>query len=426
MSIRLAYGRTGLRLDLDPAWDVTVAEPRDIPSLLDPQAAIRGALRAPLESRPLRAQMQPGMKVGVVFSDITRPTPNALMLPVVLEELEAAGVAREDIVLFNALGTHRANTEAELRYMLGETLLGNYRLVQNDAFDQRTQVYLGQTARGHPVWLNRELMACDMKVLTGFIEPHFFAGFSGGGKALMPGMAGQQTVLGNHDAGMIAHPQATWGVTHGNPIWEEVHEVAQKAGRLFLLNLALNNDKRVTQVFAGELAAAHNAGCAFVKQTAMVPVAQPFDIVITTNSGYPLDQNLYQSVKGMSAAAQVVKKGGAILIAAECCDGLPEHGLYSQLLREARNPRELLERVSAPGFLKQDQWQVQIQAQIQLKAEVYVYSGYLTDDQVLGALLLPCPRIETTMRALLERHGPQAKICVLPQGPQTIPYVSAC
>jgi len=426
MPLRLAYGKTGLDLDLDPAWDVTVAEPRDLPGLPNHRAAIRKALRAPLGSRPLRDQVQPGMKVGIVFSDITRPTPNVLMLPVVLEELEAAGAARKDVVLFNALGTHRANTDAELGYMLGETLVANYRLVQNDAFDQRTQMYLGQTARGHAVWLNRELMACDLKVLTGFIEPHFFAGFSGGGKALMPGMAGQQTVLGNHDAGMIAHPQATWGVTHGNPIWEEAREVAQKAGRLFLLNLTLSNDKQITCVFAGDLAAAHDAGCAFVKQTAMVPVAQPFDIVITTNSGYPLDQNLYQSVKGMSAAAQVVKEGGAILIAAECCDGLPEHGLYGQLLREARNPRELLQRVRAPGFLKQDQWQVQIQAQIQLKAEVYVHSRHLTDDQVLGALLLPCPRLETTVRALLERYGPHAKICVLPQGPQTIPYVSAC
>jgi nickel-dependent lactate racemase len=264
-------------------------------------------------------------------------------------------------------------------------------------------------------------MACDLKVLTGFIEPHFFAGFSGGGKAIMPGMAGQRTVLGNHDAGMIADPRATWGVTHGNPIWEEVQEVARQAGRLFLVNVTLNRDKAI---FAGDLAAAHAAGCAFVGRSALVPVPRPFDIVITTNSGYPLDLNLYQAVKGMSAAAQVVRPGGAIIIAASCWDGIPEHGLYGQLLRAAASPRELLDRITAPGFLEQDQWQAQIQAQIQLKAAVYVRSDGLTDAQIRSALLQPCRRIEETVADLLGRFGPHATICVLPEGPQTIPYIA--
>ncbi len=422
MHIRLAYGKTGLVIELPDDQPVTVVEPQFVPGLPDPREALRQALRTPLSSPPLRDLATPTDKVGIIFSDITRPTPHDLMIPAVLEEL--AHLPKENITLFNASGTHRPNTEAELRQMLGDVLVDGYRIVQNNAFDPSTQVRLGATSRGHEVWLNRELAACNLKVLTGFIEPHFFAGFSGGGKALMPGMAGLRTVLGNHDAGMIGNPNATWGITWGNPIWEEVREVALQADRLFLLNVTLNKDKAVTGVFAGNLDAAHAAGCAFVKQTAMVAVPKPFDIVITTNSGYPLDLNLYQAVKGMSAAARVVRQGGAIIIAADCWDGIPDHGLYGQLLREASSPQALLDRICAPGFLEQDQWQAQIQALIQLRAEVYVRTDHLTDDQIRSALLEPCARIEDTVAELLNRFGSQATICVLPEGPQTIPYVT--
>ncbi|MGC8781955.1 MAG: nickel-dependent lactate racemase [Anaerolineae bacterium] len=421
MRIRLAYDKTGLWIELPDDLDVTVVEPAFVPGLPDPAAALRAALAAPIAATPLRELVRPGERVGVIFSDITRPTPNRLILPTVLAELSR--VPGVEVTLFNALGTHRSNTDAELRDMLGDEIVERYPIVQNNAFDPTTQVRVGVTSRGHEVWLNAQLMACDLKVLTGFIEPHFFAGFSGGGKAIMPGMAGLRTVLGNHDARMIADPRATWGVTEGNPIWEEIQEVAQQAGRLFLVNVTLNREKQITGVFAGDLRAAHAAGCSFARRAAMAAVPQPFDIVITTNSGYPLDLNLYQAVKGMSAAAQVVRPGGAIIIAASCWDGIPDHGLYGRLLREAASPQELLERINAPGFLEQDQWEAQIQAQIQLQAEVYVRSHNLTDEQITAALLRPCHRIEDTVAELLQRYGRRARICVLPEGPQTIPYI---
>jgi len=429
MKLQLAYGKHGLPLELPDAWNVTVIEPRFVPGLPDPAAALHAALASPIGAPPLQNLVKSTDRVGIVFSDITRATPHGLILPAVLDAL--AHVPPEQITLFCALGTHRPNSAAELRTMFAtsgtaataERLL-RYCIVQNDAFDPATQVHAGVTSRSHDIWLNREIAACDVKVLTGFIEPHFFAGFSGGGKALMPGMAGLRTVLGNHDAGMIADPNATWGVTHGNPIWEEVMEVAHSVGGVFLVNVALNKHKAITGVFAGDLDQAHAAGCAFVRATAMVPVPHPFDIVVTTNSGYPLDMNLYQAVKGMSAAARVVKEGGAIICAAECADGIPEHGLYGHLLREAQNPRELLDRIMAPGFLQQDQWQAQIQAQIQRKAAVYVYSDCLSDEQIGDALLLPCRDIVAILAQLRERYGPHASICMLPEGPQTIPYVA--
>jgi nickel-dependent lactate racemase len=384
-------------------------------------AALRDALQSPISAPALRDMVKSTDKVGIIFSDITRPTPNSVILPAILAEL--SHLSPDNIILFLALGTHRQNSESELRGMIGDDIYEKYQIVQNNAFDRSEQVYLGQTNHGQAIWLNQELLNCKIKILSGFIEPHFFAGYSGGGKAIMPGMAGQGTVLGNHNAGMIANPKSVWGITHHNPIWEEIHEVTDKIDGTFLVNVSLNKDKEITGVFAGDLRDAHTKGCDFVKQSAMVAVDKQFDIVLTSNSGYPLDLNLYQAIKGVSAAAQVVKEGGSIIIAAECWDGIPEHGLYGQLLREARSPKELLENILQSPTTQQDQWQAQIQAQIQLKADVYVFSDNLTDEQIKDALLNPCRNIEQTVSELLKKYGQDANICVLPEGPQTVPYI---
>ena len=422
MRVKLAYGKSGLWIELPDEAHVAVIEPRFTPGLADEAVALTAALRNPLAAQPLAQAARATDRVGIIFSDITRATPHRLILPAVLAEL--AHVPREQITFFVALGTHRPNTAAELRSMLGDQILDGYRIVQNNAFDRSTQIHVGHSSRGNDIWLNAELLACDVKVLTGFIEPHFFAGFSGGGKAIMPGMAGLTTIFGNHSAKMLGDPRATWGITQGNPIWEDVHEVAGYVGGLFLVNVTLNREKQITGVFAGDLVAAHRAGCEVARSIAMAPVAAPFDLVITTNSGYPLDLNLYQTVKGMSAAAQVVRPGGTIIVASECWDGIPEHGLYGRLLADAGSPERVLEMVNAPGFERLDQWQVQIQAQIQQRADVYVYADGLTNEQIAKALLRPCRSIEATVSALLERYGPQATVCVLPEGPQTIPYVT--
>nr|HID13147.1 nickel-dependent lactate racemase [Anaerolineae bacterium] len=420
MRVRLAYGREGLWVDL-PDRNVTVVEPRFVEGLPDEEAAIVQALRQPLDSPPLRELVKPEDTVAVVFSDITRPTPNDRLLPPLLAEL--SHLPREQIVLINALGMHRQNTEEELRGMLGADIVGNYRIVQHDAWDESGLVNLGRTRFGHEILVNRTYAEATVKILTGFIEPHFFAGFSGGPKAVLPGVAGVRLVLENHSAAMLDHPGATWGVTVGNPVWEEMLEVALKTAPAFLLNVTLNRERAITGVYAGSLQVAHRAGTAAVRQTAMVRVDAPFDIVITSNSGYPLDLNLYQAVKGMSAAAQVVREGGSIIIAAECWDGVPDHGEYKKILQMADSPQALLEVIRRPGFLMVDQWEAHVQARVQCRAEVYVKSRYLSETEIRGALLRPCRQIEETLVELLARYGPDARICVLPEGPQTIPYV---
>jgi nickel-dependent lactate racemase len=421
MHVKLAYGHEGLTVDLPE--QTHIVETRFTPGLPDEATAICEALRQPIGSKPLADKVKPGQTVVIEHSDITRPTPNDRLLPVLLAELESAGIARQDITLLNALGTHRRQTEAELRLMLGDNIVDHYRCLQHDPHDDANLVALGVTSLGNPVRVNRHFLEADVRILTGFIEPHFFAGFSGGPKGVLPALAGAESVQTNHNREMIAHPNATWGVTTGNPIWEEMREVALLTNPTFLLNVTLNRQREITAVFGGDMLAAHAAGCEFARKSAMAGVAAPYDIVITTNSGYPLDQNLYQAVKGMSAANQVVRDGGAIIIAAACQDGLPDHGRYAALLAEAGSPQRMLEMIARPGFSEPDQWQVQIQAMIQLRASVYVYSDGLTDGQIERALFIPCRNIEETVAHLQQKYGPAARICAIPDGPQTIAYL---
>ena len=422
MRIKLAYGRDGLSVDL-PEHRIEIIEPHFTPGLPDESAAIQAALRQPISAPPLRELVRREDDVVIVFSDLTRPMPNDRVLPVLLHEL--SHVPSQNITLMNALGTHRPNTDAELRSMLGDSIVDGYRIVQHDCLDQNNLTRIGTTRFGHEVWLNKAFLEARVKILTGFIEPHFFAGFSGGPKAVLPGVAGETTILGNHSGPMIAHPSTNWGITAGNPVWEEINEVANRAAPTFILNVTLNKDRAITGVFAGDMKEAHRRGAEFARSQAMVDVRQAFDIVITTNAGYPLDLNLYQAVKGMSAAAQIVKPGGSIIVAAECWDGIPDHGEYKNLLHKARSPEELLSIVNRPGFLLRDQWEAQAQAQIQLKADVYLKSSFLSDEEIRKALLKPCASIEDTVAELINRYGPESSICVLPEGPQTIPVLRA-
>jgi len=421
VKIKLAYGKEGLDIILPDNLNVDVVEPRYREGLPDQAAAIEEALLKPIDSKPLRDLAKQSGTVGIVINDITRPMPYKLILPILLRELR--GLSDEQILLFNATGTHRPNTEVELREMVGDEVFRRYRIIQNDARDRPSYKLVGTSRSGNEIRLHKEYLNCETRILTGFIEPHFFAGFSGGGKAVTPGLALLETVLKNHSVKNIDHPKATWGVTYGNPIWEEIQQAALLSPPSFLLNVALNRDKEITAVFTGDFRKAHERGCAYVKKNAMAAVEKPYDIVITSNSGYPLDLNMYQAVKGMSAAAQVVKKGGSIIVAADCRDGIPDHGDYGELLLEAESPESLLKTIRKQDFTRQDMWQAQVHSLVCQKADVYFHSRNLSDEQIERAFLKPCSRVEETVEKLLHKYGRDASICVLPEGPQTIPYI---
>tara|TARA_B110000467_G_scaffold149258_1_gene155757 strand:- start:818 stop:2077 length:1260 start_codon:yes stop_codon:yes gene_type:complete len=419
MTVNLAYGSGHLPIEV-PNDRTTVIEPANITSLADEQAAVLGALQKPIGSQPLLERISPETKICIAFTDITRATPNDRIIPWLLEHL---GGPNDNITLLNQLGTHRPNTKEELEIMLTPEVVANYRVLNHEPENPDALVQVGTTADGTPALLNRHIVEADLRIITGFIEPHFFAGFSGGVKGIMPGCAGLETVMSNHGAKNIGDPQATFGITEGNPLWEELRDIALKAGPSFLFNVTLNEQRGITNVFAGDIIEAHKSGCAFVKKSAMQPVGQAFDIVVTTNSGYPLDLNLYQGVKGMSAGARVLKEGGTLILAAECREGVPGGSPLDELLRSADSIEEILAKLSTPGFVRPEQWQAQIQALVQRKAEVLVRCEL--DDATLRAChLAPCADISAEVAKRLAKLGPDARVAVLPQGPLTIPYLA--
>ena len=420
MKVRLAYGQGWLTIDL-PDGRTTVIEPAHNPGLPDEKGAVLKALANPIGAKPLREAIKPTDKVCIVFTDITRATPNERIIPWLLEHL--SNVPKENITLLNSTGTHRPNTKAELEKMLTTEVVRNYRVINHECEKHEDLVQLGTTRDGTPAMINRHVVEANVRIITGFIEPHFFAGFSGGIKGIMPGCAGLETIMSNHGAKNIGHPNSTFGVTAGNELWEELRDIALRVGQSFLFNVTLNEQRQITGVFAGDIIEAHKVGFEFVRRSAMQKVKSTFEVVVTTNSGYPLDLNLYQGVKGMSAGARILEPGGTLILACECREGVPANSPLDKLLRSASSSEEILAMLATPGFVRPEQWQAQIQALIQRRATVLLHSS-LPDEIVKTAFLTPCPDISAEVGRRLEQAGPNARVAVLPQGPLTIPYLA--
>ena len=421
MNVNLAYGQGYLAVDL-PKDRTTVIEPTHAHGLPDERAAVLRALEQPIGTPPLRQLIQPGQKILISFTDLTRATPNDRLIPWLLQHLAEMSVPRESITLLNQLGTHRPNTRAELEKMLTPEVVRDYRVLNHEPENPGAHVQLGTTRDGTPALINRHVVDADVRIITGFIEPHFFAGFSGGIKGICPGTAALETVMSNHGARNIGDPNSTFGVTVGNLLWEELRDIALRVGPSFVLNVTLNETRQITNVFAGDLLEAHRVGTEFVRRSAMQKVDVPFDVVVTTNSGYPLDLNLYQGVKGMSAGARIIKPGGTLILACECREGVPANSPLDKLLRSASGPEEILAMLATPGFVRPEQWQAQIQALVQRKARVLIHSS-LPDEIVRACHLAPCPDIAAEVKKSLAAAGPSARVAVLPQGPLTIPYL---
>ncbi|AET66581.1 hypothetical protein Desor_0905 [Desulfosporosinus orientis DSM 765] len=418
MEVSLAYGNHGLTINVPE--HSRVVEPHHLKAPEDDHGLVLQVLRHPIGTKPLKEMVKPTDKVVIVISDITRPTPNHKLVPWLLEELSHVPI--ENVTVLNGLGTHRDQTREEFIQMLGETVVNTVRLVNHHCHEKSELTNLGKSSIGCDVYLNKEYVEADFKIVTGFIEPHFFAGFSGGPKGIMPGIAGIETILTFHNAKMIGHPMATWGKLESNPLQEMAREVNSFCKPDFLLNVALNGEKEIVNVFAGELTEAHAAGCTYVKEQAMARCDKRYDVVITSNAGYPLDQNLYQAVKGMDAARMIVKEGGTIICAAECSEGMPEHGNFKEILKMRSTPKELLEMINEPSFQMFDQWEAQRLAMIQEWADVYVYST-LPEESTKIAKLKATKNIEQTLNELKNKYGNEMSIAVLPFGPFTIPYV---
>lgn len=420
MQVVLKYGRTGLTANLPetPGFQGVLA-PRDAQPLGDPLSEVENALERPIQSRALCDVAKGKRSACIVISDVTRPVPNKLLLPPILHTLESSGVPREGILILVATGTHRPNEGAELVQLVGDEVARKYRIVNHFCKHREDMVSAGTIQDGTPVRVNRLYAESELKLLTGFIEPHLWAGFSGGRKAILPGISSLETVRHMHGPEMVAHPRTAYGVLEGNPFHEAALAIQEKVGADFTVNVTLDAAKRITGVFAGHPVASHERGCEYLSRQCILELDEPLDFAVTTNAGAPLDCNLYQTVKGMAAAAPGVRAGGSILIASACFEGIgnPE---YEQVMDMADTPEGFLRRLMAHEFFIADQWCAQETYQVMRRHPTWLFTGGIPRRKVEQYHFRWADSIESAVERILEECGRGARWAVIPDGPMLI------
>jgi lactate racemase len=413
---RLPFGAGHLSLRIPPDNLAFVLEPRHVAGLQDEPAAVVQALRHPTGSSPLVERVKPGDRVVVIVTDNTRACPDDRLLPPILNELERV-VRPEQITIVVALGLHPPLSATELTHLLGKDVVANYRVVNHDP---SSVVNIGTTSRWTPVDILDVVVQADFRISTGFIEPHFFAGFSGGRKSIAPGVFGRNSAYVNHGYRMIADPRSRAGVLDGNPIHEDMVEQARMAKLDFIVNVLLNSEKEITAVFAGDLVQAHRAGCDAAREVVGVRVPHRVDIAVTTNSGAPLDLDLYQTVKGMDNASLITRDGGIVIIASSCSAGVGPAS-FVELHQSSRDPIDVMQRIRRDEPIGV-QWQNQILARIQMRNQVMLRSE-LDDELVRRMWLEPVHDLESAVAEAIRRIGPGAEVAVLPEGPLVLPLL---
>lgn len=417
-AFQFPYGEKFLTARI-PAGNIAfVLEQKPAKGLKDEAAAIRKALKNPISSPPLAHCLKKSHKVVVIVTDNTRPCPDDRILPPLLAEIETK-VPRQNITIIIALGLHAPLSKEEMAQKLGKDIVANYCVLNHDPDNTKK---IGVTSRGIPVEVNKLVLEADFRLATGFIEPHFFAGFSGGCKSIMPGVSSEKAIFQNHGYEMLDHPLSRAGIINGNLIHEDMVEQGRMAGLNFIVNVLLNDKHQITHVLAGDPVKAHEEGCRLECEFAGAKVNRKVDIVITTNSGAPLDLDLYQTVKGIDNASLITRKGGAIIIASACNRGAgPDAFTYMHF--SCKTPEEVLLKAKNEG-LHHLPWQNQRLAQVQQCNDIYVVSG-LDESTVKKAMMTPVTSIEEGLKKALQRLGKNASIAVIPQGPMVLPLLQA-
>lgn len=418
MDLWLDYGRSKLCLSVSDRLRVSVVEPPDGQPLADASAAVASALTNPIDSVPLVELARGRRNAVVAIADKTRPVPYRILLPPILQALQAAGLPSASIEILVATGLHRANTEAELHEMLGAEIATGYRLRNHVARDADAHVHLGRTRLGTDVWLDRGFVEADLKVVAGLIEPHLMAGYSGGRKMVCPGLAGVETMRSAHGPRMLEDKIGP-GLVDDNPLHADLLEIARLSGVHFMCDVSIDRARRITGVFAGDIAAAHAAGMRAVENQVRVDLDAAADIVVTSAGGYPLDQTFYQAIKGLTAALNVVRRNGTIILVAELSEGMGS-AEFQEILRSVQSNDEFMARISDTNFFRIDQWMIQHLCQVLRKAEVVVV-GQGFDPAAVGKLpVRAAATVDAALSAALARHGESAHVAVIPQGPYVL------
>ena len=415
MKVQIAFGKRGLELDLPDGPDYHVVKVHSAPPLADVEKALAAALDAPVAGLPLMELARGKKSAAISVCDITRPAPNPITLPPVLERLHRAGIPPENVTICIATGLHRGATDDELRTILGPKIAATYNIANHDARDRELHRFVGTTQQGTPVYIDERFMAADLHITLGFIEQHLMLGFSGGRKLVAPGLAAQETIKVLHSPRFMREKRATEGSIRDNPLHAELLEVARMAGHDFMLDVTLTKAREISGVFAGEPVAAHAAGVEFMRNSSIEYLPQPVDAVITSGAGYPLDLTFYQAIKGVTAVQHILKPGGAILILGECAEGVgsPE---FAAMVRRYRGPRAFLDAIENAA-VQVDQWQLEKLALVGLTHDVLLYTpGIASED--LGALRSNAfDSASAALAELLPRLPKNARVAVIPDGP---------
>jgi lactate racemase len=423
MKIHLAYGKRGLDVEVPEKNLAKVLSLGSTPPLADADKSIEQSLLNPIGSQPLGHLAKNARSVCIAVCDITRPVPNRRLLSPVLRTLEQSGVRRESITILIATGLHRPSTPAERELMLGADILSSYSIVDHRASVREEQAYLGETKRRTPVFIDKRYFEADLKLTIGFIEPHLMAGFSGGRKLIAPGCAGETTIKVLHSPSFLDDPLCCEGSIEKNPLHRELMEISGMAGHNFMLDVSLDANRNITGVFAGQPEQAHAVGVQAVRAFVRATLPVQADIVVTTSAGFPLDLTYYQAIKGMTAALPVLRKGGMLILAAECAEGLGGKR-FSTMATRFQTAQEFDAWIHSQP-VEIDQWQLQECVKAARNADVVVVSGGIPEEQRGKLFVQSASSVEEAIERGLRKLGPDATIAVIPKGPYTLVEVES-
>ena len=422
MKIDLLYGRKGLTIDLPEAVRAHVIRKHPMPLLPDAAGAVRRALEKPVACPSLQELAQGKKSACILICDITRPVPNGLILPPLIESLTQAGIARKNILILVATGLHRPNEGEELAEIVGSPEIQRTVRVENHfARDRGAHVDLGKTSTGIPIMIDRRFVEADLKIVTGLVEPHFMAGYSGGRKVVAPGVAYQDTILMFHMARILEHCKAANCVIEGNPLHKEQTEIVRAIGGVVAVNVVIDEKRRLGFVNFGEVDASHAQAVEFMRKYAEIRIPRRFKTIVTTSAGYPLDKTYYQTVKGMVGVMDILEPGGTIIIASECSEGLGS--------REFAEAQRLLCQVGPERFMKMlegrdkaliDEWETEMLLKPLRVGNIQLYSTGLSEPDRKHVFVEMVASVEAAVAAGIRAHG-DSEIAVVPEGPYVIP-----
>jgi nickel-dependent lactate racemase len=424
MQVEMRYGQGAVVVDIPDKNLSGVLETAQSVPLTDAENAIRHAISQPIASPSLAELAKRRDSACIVISDITRPVPNQVILPPILETLEQSGIAREKITILIATGIHRPNEGKELEEMVGRSIMETYRIVNHFSQKPETHTYLGETRKGTPVYIDKTYLEADLKIATGLIEPHLMAGYSGGRKAICPGVASIETMKVMHGPELMEHPKSSVGILEGNPFHMEATEIALMAGVDFNLNVAIDKQRQITGVFAGDLVESHLVGARFVEQMAKVTIPTPVDAVVVSSAGYPLDTTFYQAIKGLLTAVEIVKQGGSILLVAACSEGIGSKP-FTDLLFKTDDLSAFVQGLYNPANFVIDQWQLEELAKVARKADIYFYTDGIPYQQRSKLFVHPLKTPQEGIEEFLVRYGEDVQIAAIPEGPYVLAKVES-